>query len=90
VSPIVWQLLVAAGIPTTAALLAQWREAAVNKRRHEENTRRLERIEIATSSGPEGTFVTRREFDSHAQADSDRFEVINVQLTEIRRMLEQR
>jgi hypothetical protein len=87
VSSILVELLIAAGIPTAAALLAQWRESAVNARRHVENTRRLDLIEQLVSSGPTGSFVTRREFDIHAQSDSDRFELINHQLSEIRQLL---
>lgn len=80
-------MLIAAAIPTIAALLAMWREAAVSQRRHHETRGRLQKIETATSAGPEGSFVTRREFTLHADADSERFDSINDQLAEIRRLL---
>jgi hypothetical protein len=90
VPPALVQLLIAAAIPTVGALLAQWRQAAVNTRRHEENAKRLERIEAAISGGPDGFFITRREFQIHADADSERFDSINSQLLEIRHLLERR
>jgi hypothetical protein len=90
VNPFWGDLLIAAGIPTVAVLLSQWRAAAVSDRRHAENSRRLDAIEKAMSIGPDGAFVSRREFDQHVEADSERLESILEQLSDIRRLLNAR